>query len=378
MYYDNFKESFMRVLERHAPMKTKMIRGNNASFMNKTLSKAFMCRSKLKNSFNKQPTKENERLYKTQRNFWISLLKKEKKKKYYNNLDLKLFDDNQTFWKRIKPLFSNKQIGLQRNITIVEKGNVISNKKEVAEKLNNFFVESVENLDIEYFVTDINDSPPSNIIDQIVKNYEAHPSIVKIRENTIVTDKFVFIDTTSQIFKDEIRQLYPTKASIGNDIPAKMLINSNEIVSDYLADIYNNSKNDETYPTSLKIADVVPIHKKDEKTALKNYRPVSLIPIVSKIFERNMYDQIISYMDRSLSPYLFGYRRGHSTEQCLTIMLEAWRKALNERKFAGSLLTDLSKAFDCLSHDILIAKLASYGFDISALKFIYDYLKMRK
>ena len=126
-----------------------------------------------------------------------------------------------------------------------------------------------------------------------------------------------------------------------------MLINSNEVVSDYLPDIYNNFKNDEKYPTSLKIADVVPIHKKDEKTALKNYRPVSLIPIVSRIFERNMYDQIIAYMDRSLSPYLFGYRRGHSTEQCLTIMLEAWRKALDEKKFSGFLLTDLSKAFDC-------------------------------
>ena len=67
MNYDNFKESFMRVLDRHAPMGKKMVRGNNAPFMNKTLSKAFMYRSKLKNYFNKQPTKENERLYKTQR-----------------------------------------------------------------------------------------------------------------------------------------------------------------------------------------------------------------------------------------------------------------------------------------------------------------------
>ena len=65
MNYDNFKESFMRVLDRHAPMKTKMVRGNNAPFMNKTLSKACMYRSKQKHSFNKQPTKENERLYKT-------------------------------------------------------------------------------------------------------------------------------------------------------------------------------------------------------------------------------------------------------------------------------------------------------------------------
>ena len=106
------------------------------------------------------------------------MLKKEKKK-YYNNLDQKLFDDSKTFWERIKPLFSNKQIGLQRNITIVEKDTVISNKKEVAEKLNNFFVESVDNLDIEHFVTEINDSPPSNIVNKIIKNHETHHSNFK-------------------------------------------------------------------------------------------------------------------------------------------------------------------------------------------------------
>ena len=119
-------------------------------------------------------------------------IKHKEKKKYYNNLDLKLFDDSKTFWERIKPLFSNRQIGLQRNITIVEKDTVISNKKEVAEKLNNFFVESVKNLGIEHFVTEINDSPPSNIIDEIIKNHETHPNILKIRENTIETDKFLF------------------------------------------------------------------------------------------------------------------------------------------------------------------------------------------
>ena len=123
---------------------------------------------------------------------------------------------------------------------------------------------------------------------------------------------------------------------------------------------------------------MTPIHKKDEKTAMKNYRPVSLIPIVSKLFERNMYDQILEYMNNFLSPYLFGYRKGHSTEQCLMVMLEIWRKALNENNSAGGILTDLSKAFDCLNHNLLIAKLEAYGFGINALKFVYNYLKERK
>ena len=156
------------------------------------------------------------------------------------------------------------------------------------------------------------------------------------------------------------------------------MISSNDIVSDYLSNIYNISKEKQSYPLSLKVADVTPIHKAKERILLKNYRPVSLIPIFSKLYVRNMYDQILSYINKFLSPYLFGYRKGHSTEQCLFIMTEIWRKALDNKSVAGAVLTDLSKAFDCLSHDLLIAKLQAYGLGKTALKFIYDYLKDRK
>ena len=91
----------MKVLNLHAPIKTKLVRGNNAPFMNKDLSKAFMHRSKLKNMYNKNPTETNNLLYKKQRNFCVNLLKNEKKK-YYNNLYLKIFDDSKIFWERIK------------------------------------------------------------------------------------------------------------------------------------------------------------------------------------------------------------------------------------------------------------------------------------
>ena len=126
------------------------------------------------------------------------------------------------------------------------------------------------------------------------------------------------------------------------------------------------------------MADVVPIHKKNEKTLAENYRPVSLIPVVSKLFERNMYTEIINFIENSLSPFLFGFRKGHSTEQCLVVMLEAWKKALDDKEYAGAILTDLSKAFDCLNHDLLLAKLDAYGFSNEALKFISSYLKDRK
>ena len=123
--------------------------------MNKILSKAFMHRSRLKNVYHKNPSEGNKASYNKYRNYCVSLLKKEKKK-YYNNLDLKMFDDNRKFWQRIKPLFSEKT-KLKTNIAIVENGQVTTDNTEVAEILNNYFIEAVQNLEIERFVPDDGD-----------------------------------------------------------------------------------------------------------------------------------------------------------------------------------------------------------------------------
>ena len=109
-----------------------------------------------------------------------------------------------------------------------------------------------------------------------------------------------------------------------------------------------------------------------------NYRPVSILPVISKIFERIIFDQIPSYIDSFLSPFLSGFRQGFSTQHCLIVMLERWRNALDNNSKAGAFLTDLSKAFDCINHDLLIAKLNVYGFGHESLAYIYSYLSERK
>ena len=375
--YDEFNHIFMTDLDWHVPKKTKTVRGNNAPFMNKVLSKAFMHRSKLKNQYNKTPNEKNKSLYRKQRTFCLNLLRNEKKK-YYNNLDLKKFEDNKQLWRRVKPIFSNKQNSLQNNIIIVEKDTIMSEDSEVAEKLNNFFIESVESLEIECFAPGLDDNIRTTNIDEIISKYARHPSILKIKENVQIEEKILFNNTSRNDFKRNICKLVPRKAGIENVIPTKILIGSGDIVCGYLFNIYNTSKEENKYPQSLKQADVTPIHKKEDRTLLKHYRPVSLIPIVSKLFERDMSNQILIYIDKFLSPYLFGYRVGHSTEQCLIIMIEVWKKAFDGKDKAGGILTDLSKVFDCLNHNLLIAKLEAYGFDHRALRFVYDYLKNRK
>ena len=336
-----------------------------------------MHRSKLKNLYNKNPTELNKINFKRQRNYCVGLLAREKKK-YYNNLDLKILQDNKQFWKNIKPLFSNKQTVSQKNIVIVENDTITSKNEEVATKLNDFFIHAVDNLEIEKFIPQDNNVSQDDSIEEIIEKYDHHPSILMIKKIVKGGNNFTFSDTTPNIIIDEIGKLDPTKASVENDIPTKMLIETKYIVGDFLSNIFNSSKNDHIYPHTLKQADIIPIHKKNETTLLKNYRPVSLIPVVSKLFERDMYNQIITYIDTFLSPYLFGYRKGYSTEQCLTVMLEIWKKALDSKGAAGAILTDLSKAFDCLNHNLLIAKMAAYGFDKNALLFIQNYLNERK
>ena len=90
-----------------------------------------------------------------------------------------------------------------------------------------------------------------------------------------------------------------------------------------------------------------------------------------------MLDQISIYFDKYLSPYLCGFRKGYSTQHSLVVMLAKWRKALDNGKIAGVLLTDLSKAFDCINHDLLIAKLHVYGFDNRSPTYMYSYITGR-
>ena len=138
---------------------------------------------------------------------------------------------------------------------------------------------------------------------------------------------------------------------------------------------FNDSVNYSKFPFSFKCGNITPIFKNGSRNHKTYYRPVNILSIVSKIFDRIMSNQLSTYFEKISSKFQCGYRKGFITQLCLLLMLEKWKHAVDNKKVFGALLTDLSKAFDCICHDLLIAKLNAYGLSLPALKLVHNYLQ---
>ena len=375
--YAYFEHIFLKVLEKHAPIKQRVVRANDQPFMTKTLRKAIMRRSFLKNRYQKLKSEEAHKLFKKQKNYTNKLLKKERTK-YWGNLDLKKYTDNKKFYDTMKPLFS-KSVCRNLKITLVENNNIITGDKEVAEKFNNFFINAVSSLGItenKALLTD--ESAMADPVSKAIKKFENHPSIRDIKKNVAIESVFSFSEINIAEMLVEINDLDDKKSATFGNIPVKRLKEVSDIVAESLVQIWNKEIiQNKKFAVELKLADIIPLHKKLETISKENYRPVSLLPVVSKIFERLMLKQIKPFMERFLSKWLCGYRKGYNAQYALTAMIERLKKCLDKRGIYGAVLMDLSKAFETINHELLIAKLDAYGFSVSALQIVLSYLSDR-
>ena len=151
-------------------------------------------------------------------------------------------------------------------------------------------------------------------------------------------------------------------SSKSSSIPATILKQPIEIHGPFLKNSINYTIKNGKFAGKLNKSKVIPLYKKEDPLKKENYQSVSLLPHVSKVFERVRYKQIDYYMEDKLSKYITDFRKAHRTQHSLIIMLEKWKSVLDKGQYVCRLFIYLSNAFDTINRDLLLAKLKAYSF----------------
>ena len=196
--------------------------------------------------------------------------------------------------------------------------------------------------------------------------------------SSTLRNSFFFRPCTTNDVDSIIKQMKNSSGNIDSYSP-KILKVITDIVSPVIASLINKSLLLGYFPKKFKLARVIALHKGGSKEELGNYRPISLLPTLSKVFERFVYNQLYDFLEKFniLTPKQFGFRKGKSTIQAVMDQLKFVYDNLDLGNTVVSIFMDFSKAFDCLDHTILLEKLSWYGIRGLALNWFKSYLSDR-
>ena len=189
----------------------------------------------------------------------------------------------------------------------------------------------------------------------------------------------MFFKQTTPYEVSNVIQSLKNKSSHVSTYPSKVLKYVSEIISPILSTIINMSLSMGVFPDKLKLARVVPIHKGGDETEIDNYRPISILHILSKIFERIVHNQLTNFFEKYniLDDCQYGFRAGRSTTQAVMNHLDYVYECLDRGSVVLSIFIDFSKAFDCIDHELLLKKLEMYGIRGVTRQWFQSYLHDR-
>ena len=369
-----FHDVYSKIVDKHAPLKHKLIKRPQAPFMNGELKHAIFRKCMLRNKYYRNRSKANWDLYKTQRNL-VTKIRKQSIRTYFQ---VKCENDNNqtNFWATIKPFISKKQIKNDDSIILREGDDIITDSYSVCNIFNDHFSNVANGIG---FIDNLpNDLSDINVIPSILDKHKYHHSINMIKSNVSVSTPFVFMHTSEHMVRNVLKNIDVKKSTGFDNIPPRIIKYSIDYLVPFLTSVINKCIDVCIFPSHLKYAEISSIHKKNDKLDKENYRPISILIVVSKVFEKIYSKQMEIYFYNISNPLLSAYRSKYGCHDVLLKLTEEWKYALDNRKFSGALLMDLSKAFDCLPHTLLICKLSAYGFSNEACLLMASYLNGRK
>ena len=346
--------------------------------MTEELSKSFMDRSRFKNRYLKWPSREHFVAYKKAKNLCSSLNKKAKTT-YFEKATENRIMGSKKFWNTVKPFLSSKSFIHNNDITIEIDNKIIEDESELAKTFNSHYINIVKSATGKHSTklgTLASRISEKELVATIIDKFKNHPGIISIKNEFRPTVELNIKAATVDQINKIIRSLDAKKATGPDKIPVRIVKMSAYIIDKHLTNIINNDLLGDSFSDSAKIASVIPIFKKVERTEIGNYRPVSILNCFSKIYERLLHNQIASFSNEFLSDFISAYRKGYSTNHVLIRLTKNWKTTPDKNLFTGAVLMDLSKAFDCIPHGLYST--LYYGLSFDTVTFLNSYLRDRK
>lgn len=353
MFYNHIKG----ILEEVAPRVEKVIKPKFKEWYNDRVKKAIENRDNSYKKLKANKNLDNRLEYKKNRNTVVTVIRAERKKYYQNKIDLSKNNPKQ-MWNTLSQLISGKK---KNNISKLKiNDSVLRDTKEIADSLNSYFVESINDI-------------KKKIDKHIVGSWNQSASD-SIEQNYI--DSFDLIDYND--LRETVFSL-PNKGS-PDDITSEFLKNTYINIEKPLLNLINSSLELGQIPSLLKISTVIPIQKVKGTISAAEFRPINMLVTIEKILEKIVYRQLMQFISANniLIGNQSGFRKNHSCESAIQNILYEWKDLLDENYVIGAVFLDLQRAFETIDRDTLIQKLKQIGIINRALDWLIDYLNNRK
>ena len=364
--YDNVNDAlqmwesmFLDVTNRHLPKKCKRVKSSPAPWLDGVIKQKMLRRDSLHRLAVRTNNVTDWEAYKSLRNHVTSMIRSAKSN-YYKDLISQNCNNSCKLWQSLKSVLPSK--GSINTSSIVFEGNVLTSNDNISNGFNKHFANVATKL--------IDECNRSCNVNDINVNGATLSDVSSVLDLPLIGPDFV---------DKEICSMSANKAIGLDDVSSRVLKLARPAIVDSLTYIINLSLSTGTFPSAWKEAKVIPLHKGGDLDNTNNYRPISILPVVSKIIERAVHNHVYSYLSAHniLNEHQSGFRPKHSTETALVDMVDDWLTNINSGKMTGVAFIDLRKAFDTVNHGILIDKLRLIGASSITLKWFRSYLSGR-